>query len=34
VDLRGAAEATLEGKVDGSDYRVNILGDWVLHREK
>src|ERR1043166_3830503 len=30
AELRGAAEATLEGKVDGSDYRVNILGDWVL----
>ena len=33
AELRGAAEATLEGKVDGSDYRVNILGDWVLRRE-
>jgi hypothetical protein len=34
VELRGTAEATLEGKVNGSDYRVDILGDWVLHREK
>ena len=33
-ELRGAAEATLEGKVNGNDYRVDILGDWVLHREK
>jgi hypothetical protein len=34
VELRGSAAATLEGKVNGSDYRVDILGDWVLHRDK
>ena len=34
TELRGAAQATLEGKVDGNDYKVNILGDWVLSREK
>jgi hypothetical protein len=33
VELRGTAQATLEGKVDGKDYRVDISGDWVLHRE-
>ena len=34
AELRGVAQATLEGKVDGNDYRVDILGDWVLQREK
>ena len=31
--LRGRAETTVEGKVDGSDYKLEVLGDWVLHRE-
>jgi hypothetical protein len=34
AELRGSAGATLEGKVNGRDYRVDILGDWVLRREK
>jgi hypothetical protein len=34
AELRGVAETKVEGKVDGRDYRLDVLGDWVLHREK
>lgn len=35
AELRGMAESKMEGKLDGGgDYRLEILGDWVLHREK
>jgi hypothetical protein len=30
--LRGRAETTVEGKVDGRDYKLEVLGDWELHR--
>jgi hypothetical protein len=32
-ELRGQAETKVEGKVDGSDYKLEVLGDWVLRRE-
>jgi hypothetical protein len=34
AELRGVAETKVEGKVEGRDYRLEVLGDWVLHREK
>jgi hypothetical protein len=34
AELRGVAETKVEGKVDGRDYRLEVLGDWVLRREK
>ncbi len=34
AELRGVAETKVEGKVDGRDYRLEVLGDWVLQREK
>jgi hypothetical protein len=34
AELRGMAETKVEGKVEGRDYRLDVLGDWVLHREK
>jgi hypothetical protein len=33
AELRGLAKTKIEGKVNGSDYRVEVLGDWVLRRE-
>jgi len=32
--LLGLAESTVEGKVDGSTYRVELKGDWVLRRDR
>jgi len=32
-ELRGRAETKVEGKVDGSDYKLEVLGDWILRRE-
>ena len=34
AELRGVAETTVEGKVETRDYRLEVLGDWVLHRDK
>ena len=34
AELRGVAETKVEGKVEGRDYRLQVLGDWVLRREK
>ena len=34
AELSGVAETKVEGKVDGRDYRLEVLGDWVLRREK
>jgi hypothetical protein len=34
AELRGVAETKVEGKVDGRDYRLEVLGDWVLQRER
>lgn len=34
AELRGVAETKIEGKVEGRDYRLDVLGGWVLHREK
>jgi len=33
-ELRGQAETNVEGKVDGSDYKLEMLGDWVLQRDR
>ena len=33
AELRGVAETKVEGKVGTSDYRLEVLGDWVLRRE-
>ena len=33
-ELRGVAETTVEGNVEARDYRLEVLGDWVLQREK
>ena len=32
-ELRGVAETKVQGKVEGEDYTLELLGDWVLHRE-
>ena len=34
AELRGMAETKVEGKVEGHDYRLEVLGDWVLRRDK
>jgi len=34
LELRGVTETKVEGKVEGHDYRLEVLGDWVLRREK
>jgi len=34
VELRGTSETKLVGKVNGSDYKLEMLGDWVLRREQ
>ena len=33
AELRGQAETKIEGKVNGDDYKLQVLGDWVLRRE-
>jgi len=32
-ELRGAAETNIVGKIDGKDYKLEVLGDWILRRE-
>jgi hypothetical protein len=34
AELRGEAATKVDGKVDGRDYKVEVRGDWVLHREQ
>ena len=34
VELRGTSEAKLVGKVNGGDYKLEMLGDWTLRREQ
>jgi len=34
AELRGEAETRVEGKANDSDYKLEVLGDWVLHREQ
>ena len=34
VELRGTSETKLVGKVNGSGYKLEMLGDWVLRREQ
>jgi hypothetical protein len=34
AELRGTAETTVVGKVDGSDYKLEVLGQWILRRQK
>ena len=33
AELRGVAETKVQGKVEGNDYVLEVLGEWVLHRE-